>query len=74
MAITRRNLQDELNRMNPTAGHVGLGDVIADLIAKHNALLAKVDTDATAQNAAVTSSQLDVDYEATLAVTSLDQR
>ncbi len=39
------------------------------LEAKFNALLAKMDTDFTAQNAAVTSSQLDTDYEATQVVT-----
>lgn len=40
------NLQDELNRMNPAAGHAKLGDLINELITKHNALAAKLDADA----------------------------
>jgi len=46
MATAGRNLKDELNRMNPAAAHVKLGDVVDELIAKHNALLAKLDADA----------------------------
>lgn len=40
------------------------------LRAEQAALLAKMDTDFTAQNAAVTSSQLDVDYNAVAASTA----
>lgn len=65
MARVRRNLKDELNRMNPTAAHVKLGDVVDELIEKHNALLAKLDADE-----AVTDS----DYVATLRVPSLSER
>ena len=46
--------------------------VLTDLTAlraEQAALLAKMDTDFTAQNAAVTSSQLDVDYNALAAST-----
>lgn len=46
MATAGRNLKDELNRMNPAAAHVKLGDVVDELIAKHNSLLAKLDADA----------------------------
>lgn len=41
---------------------------LTDLRAKWAALLAKLDTDFTAQNIAVASSQLDEDYAATLAL------
>ena len=41
---------------------------IADLRTKFAALLAKLDADFTAQNAAVAGSQLDVDYAATQAL------
>lgn len=37
-----------------------------NLVAKYEALLAKLDTDFAAQNGAVTGSQLDVDYASTL--------
>lgn len=32
--------QDKLNRMNPAAAEVGLGNIVNDLITQHNALLA----------------------------------
>jgi len=41
-----RNLQDELNRMAPAAAHAKLGDIVNDLITKHNAVCAKLDLDA----------------------------
>lgn len=40
------NLQDELNRMNPAAAHAKLGDLLNEIITKHNALAAKLDADA----------------------------
>ena len=43
-------------------------DEIKDVIDQFNLLLAKLDADFTAQNLAVTSSQLDEDYESTLEV------
>lgn len=45
-ATAGRNLKDELNRMNPAAAHVKLGDVVDELITKHNAAMAKLDADA----------------------------
>lgn len=39
-------VQAQLNRMNPTAFDAKLGDLLNDLITKHNALLAKLDADA----------------------------
>ena len=45
-ATVGRNLKDELNRMNPAAAHVKLGDVVDELITKHNAAMAKLDADA----------------------------
>ena len=32
------NLRDELNRMNPAASHAKLGDLLSEIIEKHNAL------------------------------------
>ncbi len=79
MSHNHKNPQDMLNRSMPIADDIKLGDMLQemldaynDLATKHNSLLAKLDTDNTAQNAVVTASQLDVDYEATLAATSAD--
>lgn len=36
------NLQDELNRMNPAASHAKLGDLLSDIIKKHNDLVAVI--------------------------------
>lgn len=60
-----RDLEDILNRMNPGAAHVQLGTVLKELLASHNALLAKLDADA---------GITDEDYEATLALTELADR
>ena len=60
-----RNLKDELNRMNPAAAHVKLGDVVDELIAKHNALLAKLDADA---------GVTDVNFTTLLRVAPLSER
>lgn len=51
--------------MAPAAAHAKLGDVLNDLITKHNALLVKLDAD-TGVNA--------TDYTATLAVITLPNR
>lgn len=59
------NLQDELNRMNPAAGHAKLGDLLVDIITKHNALLAKLDADAGVSA---------TDHVATLKLTPLADR
>ena len=60
VALSNRKLSDELI------------DAIVELQASYNALLAKMDTDFTAQNAAVAGSQLDVDYESSLEVESVE--
>lgn len=39
-------VQNQLNRMNPTAADAKLGDLLKELIDKHNALCAKLDADA----------------------------
>lgn len=59
------NLQDELNRMNPAAGHAKLGDLLVEIITKHNALAAKLDADA---------GVTDTSYAATLKITPLAER
>lgn len=59
------NLQDELNRMNPAAGHAKLGDLLVEIITKHNALAAKLDADA---------GVTDTNYAATLKITPLNER
>lgn len=59
------NLQDELNRMNPAAGHAKLGDIINELITKHNALVAKLDADA---------GVTDTNYTSTLKIATLADR
>lgn len=42
------NPQDELNRMSPAAAHAKLGDVLAELISKHNALVEASDVEGKA--------------------------
>lgn len=59
------NLQDELNRMNPAASHAKLGDLLAEIITKQNALAAKLDLDA---------GVTDTNYSALFKITPLDQR
>lgn len=59
------NRKDELNRCMPAASNAKLGDVLDDLITKHNALLAKLDADA---------GVTDTNYVATLKVTALQDR
>ena len=62
-----RNLdpKDVLNRAMPANARVQLGDVIDELITKHNALLAKLDLDA---------GVTDTNYTATLKVRALAER
>lgn len=62
---TNRNLKDELNRMNPAAAHVKLGDVLDELITKHNAAMAKLDADA---------GVTDTNYSALYKVATLAER
>lgn len=59
------SVKDELNRMNPAAANAKLGDVLTDLVAKHNALLAKLDLDA---------GVTDTNYTAQLKVTDIESR
>lgn len=59
------SVQAQLNRMNPASADAKLGDVLADLIAKHNALLAKLDADA---------GVTDTTYSSLLKVTDLENR
>lgn len=59
------NLIDELNRCMPAAAHAKLGDLLQEIITKHNALAAKLDADA---------GVTDTNYAATLKITPLNQR
>lgn len=65
MTNPARNLKDELNRMAPAAAHAKLGDLVDEIITKHNALAAKLDADA-----GVTGT----DYASTLGITALSER
>lgn len=65
MPLTKTTLKTRLNKSNPTNKVVKLGDVLDDLITKHNALLAKLDADA---------GVTDTNYTALHAVTALDKR
>ena len=59
------NLRDELNRMNPASNHAMLGDVIEEIITKHNALAAKLDADA---------GVTDTNFASTLRIAPLSER
>jgi hypothetical protein len=37
------NLKNDLNRMNPAAGNIKLGDLLENIISNQNAILAKLD-------------------------------
>ncbi len=66
MSATRTiDPKDALNRAMPANARVQLGDVVDDLITKHNALLAKLDADV---------GVTDTDYVATLKVKTLTER
>ena len=66
MSATRTiDPKDALNRAMPANARVQLGDVIDELITKHNALLAKLDLDA---------GVTDTNYAATLKVKTLAER
>lgn len=66
MSATRTiDPKDALNRAMPANARVQLGDVVDDLIAKHNAMLAKLDLDA---------GVTDTNYTATLRVKTLAER
>ena len=57
-------VQSQLNRMNPASADAKLGDLLAELITKFNALLVKLDAEALAAS----------NYEATLKVGDLESR
>lgn len=57
-------VQSQLNRMNPASADAKLGDLLAELITKHNALLVKLDAESLAAN----------DYVSTLKVGDLESR
>lgn len=59
------NLKDELNRMNPASAHAKLGDLMDEIITKHNALLAKLDAD---------TGVAATDHAATLRIAPLAER
>ena len=61
--------QDQLNRMNPAARDAQLGDVVADLIANYNKLLADVTALRTAYGASGAAPAITAE-----AVAGLDQR
>lgn len=67
MATTKGtgNLKGDLNKMNPAAANAKLGDLLDELAAKHNALLAKLDAD---------TGVASTDYAATLRVPLLAER
>lgn len=69
-----RSAVDMLNRMGPAAAYVKLGEIVDELITKHNALLVKMDADNTSLNAAVAGANLDVNYASTLGMVVLQDR
>ncbi len=60
-----RSAVDMLNRMTPAAAYVKLGEILDELVTKHNALCVKLDADA-----GVTGT----DYAATLGMTPIQDR
>ena len=58
-------VQSQLNRMNPAAADAMLGDLLKELIDKHNALLAKLDAD---------GGVTDTNYSALHSVAGLETR
>lgn len=56
---TKKTLQDQLNRCMPIAATVGLGDLLTDLVAQNNALVADLATVRAALNVAVAKLNLD---------------
>ncbi len=66
MPLPKQTIKDRLNKKSsPNDKAIKLGDLLDDLITKHNALLAKLDADA---------GVTDTNYTATLAVAALDKR
>lgn len=65
MPLTKATLKSRLNKGSPNAAEVKLGDLLDELITKHNALLAKLDADA---------GVTDTNYVATQSVKTLESR
>ncbi len=65
MPAVKHNLKAELNRMNPTADHAKLGDVIDELMPSTTPCASSIDADAGVS---------DTNYTATLGVTALGNR
>jgi hypothetical protein len=60
-----RNAADMLNKLSPTTDYVKLGNIMDELITKHNALCAKLDADA---------GVTDTNYAASLGIATLQSR
>lgn len=63
------NLKDELNRCMPAADHAKLGDLLEEIVTKHNAVLVKMDA-----AAAATVASLGTTNVATLRIAPLGER
>jgi len=68
MALTKKDQQHLEASLSENAVKEHVLDELQAMRDAFNALLAKLDTDFTAQNAVVTSSQLDTDYDSTLSI------
>lgn len=60
-----RNAAEMLNKLSPTTDYVKLGNIMDEMITKHNALCAKLDADA---------GVTDTNYAATLGIATLQSR
>jgi hypothetical protein len=76
MDMPKRNLKTDLNRMNPAAAYVKLGDVVDELIAANNAMAAKIDVLTAKLNAdgGVTDTNYAVNFASTLNVKTISER
>lgn len=69
------NLKDELNRMNPASGHAKLGDLLDEIITKHNAVLSKLDAiGAAGASSSAIATAAGTTNVATLSITALNSR
>lgn len=69
------NLKDELNRMNPASGHAKLGNLLDEIITKHNAVLAKLDAiGAAGASSSAIATAAGTTNVATLSITALNSR
>lgn len=65
MSTKHKDMQDKLNRCMPIADDVKLGDLLQELVDKHNSMLAKLDADA---------GVTDTDYVSTLSMSNINDR